>query len=442
MKKIFTFMSLLILCGSASAQQQRFMPEPAVQDNIRSTVPRIVVKPVITSPEVLFPGDYNKQADYLMNLVSSYYRLSDKGPRVAPWLAIYSIKGLGILSTGKTPVVTDQTLMFWIPREIINAMYYSDSEDVRGFAAVTLGMVAQGKSDAYNKEIISSLYKTVRNTDCKYDLRRAAVIGLGSISTPAAVSAMSNLLQEFSKSHDFIGRDKVRDEDDNSTWGLEATIVHALGSKLEAGNPVAAQAEKVLRYYGAVSGKYCGDRTYITYPKYTDKTILIAARMELAKANKLYSSFGKVKMADGTVVSRQLGTVTCLLPIANEGALPCYVVKGASKEFWRINGDMIYRPGSYLPGGGDCTQHILNTLVYEYAKAYVMGAGIGLIVKGLSIAAYTGIETIAGMRGVARLKLYSKIVGNAMKGPKQVLSTVNKIKAPYSHYKKLEKAMK
>ena len=119
MQKLILSLPLLLLCVSANAQ--KFSVPVAKTDAIRSGVRKVIPNRVI-SPDVLFPGDYNKQADFMMKLVTASYRPATKSARLHSDMAVFAIKGLGMLGTGRDPVVTDQKLLFWIPREIINAM--------------------------------------------------------------------------------------------------------------------------------------------------------------------------------------------------------------------------------------------------------------------------------------------------------------------------------
>lgn len=393
-----------------SIQQQYVTP----QDNTRV---QTYIPPVASPQPVSQPGsadylfkiygqDFNKHAGWHMELLSLYRHGGYKGAKPPKGDALASIKALSMLGAGGQPLVSGDSL-YWLPRQLSDAMKYGADKEVRGSAALALGVVLAGKAAGFSQPLLDDLASTVSYESEEFEVRRFAVMALAGSGQKYAVGKLVLCAKRSSAAHDFIGRGKFRYEEDESSWSLEASIIKALEAML-ARAETSAEALAALKYFAHLYNSTCGNFTVIKLPEDEgiDETLLVNARLVLAQGGA-----GKRHLFTNRD-NPETGSAKCLLPIINDGDL-CELRRTAAGLFRGIHGDVISAQGSYVEGGADCNELYTNKIILEFSKIYLTGLGTGALVKGAISVSVKGLQVVAGIQYAAKVAQYKKFMGMA-----------------------------
>lgn len=371
------------------------------RDNADVYLPPVMpldLRPAAGSPEYLFQlygEDFDRHAGWHMDLLSLYRHGGATGRRPPVKEAVASLKALSFLGSGSSPLVKSQDALFWLPRTIIDVMKYGRDAEVRGTAALALGVVLAGKDPSYAKEGADALASTVLYEDEEFFVRRFAIMALAGARQPYAVGRLALCGKQLGASHDFIGRGKFRyAEDDESSWALESSIIRGLEEALgfrETKDP----ALSWLKYFADLTRRTCGNYTVIKLPEddAIDETLMVNARLVLAEKGYIYRNT----------------TDICLLPIVNDGDY-CELRKKASSLYWAIHGDVLHQSGTYVPGNADCTELITNKIMLNLAEVYVTGLGTGLLVKGTIRGCAKGIMLLSSAKRAEKIANYARMI--------------------------------
>ncbi len=419
MKLLLPALIILSFCGYSAAEQDfsssvadisRQIVAP--QDNTRVAkhyAPVTRIKPASQPGSAsylfkLYGKDYNKHADWHMNLLSMYRHGNYRGVKPGKASALTSIRALSMLGAGPAPLVSGDTL-FWLPRQLSDAMKYGADKEVRGSAALALGVVLAGKPANYAKPLLDDLAFTVSFDREEFEVRRFAVMALAASGQKYAVNRLTDCARRSSAAHDFIGRGKFRYEEDESSWSLESSIIKALGAMVSS-KDASAEARGALRYFANLTQGTCGDYTVIKLPddKGIDESLLVNARLTLAQGGGI-GRRGLSSNGDNP----ETGTVKCLLPVINAGD-SCGLRRTAAGLFREIHGDVISAKGSYVEGKADCSELMTNKVMLEFTKIYLTGLGTGLLVKGAITASVNGLRVVAGLQNAAKVAQYEKFM--------------------------------
>ena len=394
-----------------SIQQQYVMP----QDNTRV---RTYIPPVASPQPVSQPGsadylfkiygqDFNKHADWHMKLLSLYRHGGYKGAKPPKGDALASIKALSMLGAGSQPLVSGDSL-YWLPRQLSDVMKYGADKEVRGSAALALGVVLALKTAGFSQPLLDDLASTVSYDSEEFEVRRFAVMALAGSGQKYAVGKLVICAKRSAAEHDLIGRGKFRYEEDESSWSLEASIIKALEAML-ARAETSAEALAALKYFAHLYNSTCGNFTVIKLPddEGIDETLLVNARLVLAQ-----NGGGSWKHLSSNRDNPETGSVKCLLPIINDGDL-CELRRTAAGLFRGIHGDVLSAQGSYVEGGADCNELYTNKIMLEFTKIYLTGLGTGALVKGAISVSVKGLQVVAGIQHAAKVAQYQKFMGMA-----------------------------
>lgn len=400
-------------CDDFSAlQKYHFDNTAAVQDNL--AVPGYLrnirnIKPVAVTPGTdnylfqLYGKDYNKHADWHMQLLSLYRHGGVNGIKPSKKAALVSIKALSLLGSGAAPMVTSADLLYWLPRQLSDVMKYGPDPEVRGAASLALGVVLVGKTAGFSKDMIDDLAFTMAYKDEEFSNRRFAVMALAGSRQKYAVVKLAEYARRSAAAHDFIGRGKFRFEEDETSWSLEASVIKAFESMLESPG-TAPEALAALRYFADLSPNTCGDLTAIRLPadKNIDETLMVNARLVLAQNG---AGVGQRYLSSNRDFP-ETGTARCLLPIVNDGDL-CGLRTKASNLFREIHGDVISQTGHYVPGQADCTELITNKVMMEFAVIYLGSIGSTVLIDG-AINIAKGMHVVAMSGNALKVMQYKK----------------------------------
>lgn len=365
----------------------------------------VIVSPIVLEKRVTlfdrFGNDFDKHAVWHMDVIESYLSLKRKSENrhvANVEEVILAVKLLTMLSAGVNPIINRDNV-FWAKKSIISVMKYGKDEDARGYAALSLGILASKKSTSYNKEIVDSLGFTVLYDAEEFAVKRIAVMSLAAIGQKYAISKLSSCAMQLAQSHDFFGRQKFRYGDDESSWSLEVAILRGLESNIK--NPATKQlAVSQLKYFANLTHRTCGNFTVVKLPddKKIDETLLINARLILAENGFLFSNRDQP----------ETGSAKCLLPIANNGDT-CELRQKAAKLFRQIHGDVIYATGSYIEGGGNCLELQTRKVMTNIALVFLTDFGLGLIIKSAISSGVKGVIVISKMNNARKMAQYTKM---------------------------------
>lgn len=371
------------------------------RDNADVYVPPVVpldLGPAVGSQEYLFQlygEDFDRHAGWHMDLLSLYRHGGAAGRRPTAKEAAASLKALSFLGSGSSPLVKSQDALFWLPKTIIDVMKYGRDAEVRGTAALALGVALAGKSPAYAKEGIDALAASVSYDGEEFFVRRFAIMALAGARQPYAVDRLALCGKRLGTSHDFIGRGKFRyAEDDESSWALESSIIRGLEEALGF-QETKDSALSWLKYFADLTRRTCGNFTAIKLPEddAIDETLLVNARLVLAEKGYLYRN----------------GTDSCLLPIVNDGDY-CELRKKASSLYWEIHGPVLHQAGAYVPGSADCTELVTNKIMLNLAEVYLTGLGTGLLVKGTIRGCAKGVMLLSSASRAEKIANYARMI--------------------------------
>jgi len=338
-----------------------------------------------------------RHANIHLNVIRGTYKFENKADAIA---------ALGLLATGDSPLVGKAqpinailtSLQNYYVRNVAKTDKTSIAERYKIMIAV--GLIANAnynvpmQGSTVGQLALKSLYQVIVNEDENKDVKRAAIISLGSIEKPAAVDKITQCISAINNGIGFLssktlspdgafdfGKDgvlSVKDKDNDRA--LITALVLALESLSESKDAdVQNRALSKLRWY---AGLPWDTRYYHQMGGYEDK-----GGNRVAYYASLYILGKKSHSNDGELTSKivsedrggrqfliETGNAQKLIPVIEGNGFDCYTRTAFRDVYEQILGHRIYATGSFQPYSFDnCLKQKTDAVMLEITFALIGG---------------------------------------------------------------------
>jgi hypothetical protein len=340
-----------------------------------------------------------RHANIHLNVIRGTYKFENKADAIA---------ALGLLATGDSPLVGKAqpinailtSLQNYYVRNVAKTDKTSIAERYKIMIAV--GLIANAnynvpmQGSTVGQLALKSLYQVIVNEDENKDVKRAAIISLGSIEKPAAVDKITQCISAINNGIGFFasktlspdgafdfGKDgvlSVKDKDNDRA--LITALVLALESQSESKNAdVKSRALAKLKWYAGLSWD---TRYYHQMGGYEEKggnrVAYYASLYILGKQSGRYSGSqyltSKIVSEDrgGRKFLIEKGNAQKLIPVIESDDFDCYTRTAFRDVYEKILGERIYATGSFQPYSFDnCLKQKTDAVMLEITFALIGG---------------------------------------------------------------------
>ena len=344
-------------------------------------------------------GTAAKHANIHLNVIRGKYKFESR---------MNAIAALGMLGTGNSPLVGKKQPINAIFTSLLNhyAKIVSKTDDIsvaeKYKIIIAAGLIANAnynvpmQNSTVGRIALNLFYKAIVNEKETKDVKRAAVIALGSIQRPEAVSKIAQCISEINGRASFLSKktsspDGAFDFDKNGVLSVKdvdndralvTSLVLALESLSESDNANAKnKALSLLRFYAGLPWR---TRYYHEMGGYEEKggnkVTYYASLYILGKKSHLGGGELTSKIVSETRAGRnylvETGTAKKLIPVIEQQNFNCYTRTAYRDVYENILGERIYATGSFQPYSFDnCLKEKTDAVMLEITFA-LLGGGV------------------------------------------------------------------